>query len=279
MRLEHVPAEQPAAPATQAETGGVISGTVTDAQVHPLRNVEVHARTPAEIAGRPLARYLAQSDEQGTYSMEVSSYPYRLSAYIKVLYRGKQWKRQLHPTDDSADIVTPKGHISKDFRWQLSGLVPGQDPEGYTSYYGGYIQLQWGENSSNPSLLSPESIVQVTLTPTSPLIDGSIGKVLKLKRTIIAPTIREGPLDKTCYLHDIPIGSYRATAMLILPNGDTHPLSVSPNPGRVGGRMPGESVDLEFSPSFATSSDNLSLFLDFSLGRAVFNEIWGMLTQ
>jgi len=279
VRPEHVPTEQPVAPATQAETGGVISGTVTDAQGQPLRNVEVRAQTPAEIAGRPLARYVAQSDEQGTYSMEVSSYPYRLSASIKVLYRGKQWERQLHPTDDSADIVTPKGHIGKDFSWQLTGLVPGQDPEGYTSYYGGYIQLQWGENSSNPSLLSPEPILQVTLTPTSPLIDGSIGKVLKLKRTIKATTTREGPLERTCYLHDIPIGPYRATATLILPNGDIHPLSVSTNTERRGGRVPGESADLEFSPSFAKSSDNLSLFLDFSLGRAVFNEILGMLTQ
>ena len=157
VRPEAAPAEQPAVSATQAETGGVISGTVTDAQGHPLRNVEVHAQTPAEIAGRPLARYVAQSDEQGTYSMEVSSYPYRLSAYIKVLYRGKQWQRQLHPTDDSADIVTPKGHISKDFRWQLSGLVPGQEPDSYSSYYGGYIQVRWGIAITTFNPRSPSS--------------------------------------------------------------------------------------------------------------------------
>jgi predicted amidophosphoribosyltransferase len=35
VRPEHVPAEQLAAPATQSETGGVISGTATDAQGHP----------------------------------------------------------------------------------------------------------------------------------------------------------------------------------------------------------------------------------------------------
>src|SRR5258708_6780392 len=136
---EHVPAGQLAAPAAESQTGGGISGVITDAPGQPLPNVQGHPRTPTKNAGQPLAPYIAQSDEQGAYSIEVPSYPYELSTYVKVLYRGKQWEQQLHPTDDSADIVTLKGQISKDFRWQLTGLVPSRESDNYSSYFGGYI--------------------------------------------------------------------------------------------------------------------------------------------
>ncbi|MDQ3927491.1 MAG: hypothetical protein M3272_11035 [Actinomycetota bacterium] len=110
------------------------------------------------------------------------------------------------------------------FQWKLTGLQPGGDPNNPEQYYGGYIEVRFGDETGNvPNL--PEGItLRFTLTPAVPLIDGSNGQTAIRERTAAAMRTARGPVLNSSRLEDIPIGPYRITGELSQPGGRATPL-------------------------------------------------------
>jgi hypothetical protein len=113
--------------------------------------------------------------------------------------------------------------IVKDFRLVISGLKPGEAPDGINAFFGGAIGLADGSPNIEHSLKDrfPGSKVRLTLTPAGPLVDGSTG----------APVPIEMDSGQTRFVagrvQNIPLGTYRVTGALVLPNGQTKPLGIS----------------------------------------------------
>jgi len=110
----------------------------------------------------------------------------------------------------------------RNFRWQLTGRIPDLS----NAYFGGEIRLL-GDGT-----LKQSDTVEVTLTPTAPLVDGSAAQTI---------TRRVGAYD---FLYDVPVGQYTASIVAIGRNGARSPLKVGPNISPTGTSMP-----LAFSPS------------------------------
>jgi hypothetical protein len=112
------------------------------------------------------------------------------------------------------------------------------------TYYGAYIVVE----PSNQVLFEwpADAVVDFTLVPTGPLIDGSAGTALYYRRTVAALNTENAALGESKYLHDIPIGSYRLTARLTMPDGTVYQLGLATG---FGSGPFQESVDVEFQPS------------------------------
>ena len=96
--------------------------------------------------------------------------------------------------------------LVKDFVWKLNGLQAeeAEDNQWGTSNYGGTVLLD--ESPGVPNPLRPGSLIEITLTPDGPLVDGGSGRTLPFQRTW-------GQGFPT--LVDIPIGRYTATARIV----------------------------------------------------------------
>jgi len=138
-----------------------------------------------------------------------------LVAAAKIRYQGKLWTVDLWPTDNKPNGrgigdfqgIVDQG-VVRDFVFRQSGLRPRSEADADPkfgvgpSYYGGTLCLTTID-SREPFLRSRETfLVEVTLVPTGPMLDGSKGK------TITRTTV----FGRTMLLHDIPIGRYTMTA-------------------------------------------------------------------
>jgi len=192
---------------------------VLDAQGKPLPNAKVWVR-PAVTTG--LVEVHTGSDGRYTASSLVDV-PYYAQAWTTVTYANRQYCMRLGmPNASDYDAFVPTAGAVRNFRWQLSGPIPGLDG----AYFGGEIRLM-GDGSYKQS-----DSVEVTLTPTAPLIDGSAGK---------AVVRRVGAYD---FVRDVPVGQYSATVAVIGRNGAKTPLTVGPN---ISAGLP--SMPLAFAPS------------------------------
>lgn len=146
-------------------------------------------------------------------------------------YRGKTFCYRLASgsTGDYPPFV-PTGNLTRNFSWQLSGRIPDQEPYSDLGYFGGSLPLMAG--SSQQRWATQDDEIELTLTPSGPLIDGSAGTVLR--RTAPARGM----------VVDVPIGTYRVQATFIGASGRREPLQVSATDGDYA---PGATVT--FKPS------------------------------
>lgn len=199
--------------AAQAATG-TVQGQALDTAGKPLGGVQVWIK-PVVTTG--VAE--AVTDGKGRYTVPgLPPVGYRGYAWLAVPYRGKTFCYRLASAaggDDSPFV--PNGTLTRNFRWQLSGRIPDQEPYSDLGYYGGSLPLMAGFGQERWATQDDE--IELTLTPTGPLIDGSAGKVL----TRTAPA-RGMALD-------VPIGTYRVQATFIAASGKREPLTVSATDG------------------------------------------------
>lgn len=160
----------------------------------------------------------------------------------------------LSPSDGEADeFASNKGHVEN---WILKpyGIADRagvQDqPQYLNNYYGGAIVLEFLNEQSmmaGPKGLPFGSTVEVTLTPKGPLMDGSRGQTL-----VVRKVIKEGD-EMRLYVNNIPVGTYTISARDIQGSNAT-PINMretGPDRGRAFGISPKEangSAELMFRP-------------------------------
>lgn len=189
---------------------GSVQGQALDTRGRPLAGVQIWIK-PVVTTG--VAE--AVTDEQGRF--QVPGLPpvgYRAYAWLQVPYRGKTfcYRLALGSAGDDSPFV-PTGRLTRNFSWQLSGRIPDQEPYSDLGYFGGSLPLMAA--ASQERWATQDDEIELTLTPSGPLIDGSAGRVL----TRTAPA-RGMALD-------VPIGTYRVQATFIAASGRREPLQVS----------------------------------------------------
>lgn len=253
-------AEQVSLQSRIAPRPGFVTGTAFDTLGEPMQGAFVSITgTTFEQGQRTEFETVTGAD--GTYAVRVPDGRYQAKAWIDRNFAGQMFSRLLHPVTGSPNFEvdsTVGGNI--DFQWRLTGLTaystpPGSEP---SDFHGAAIDLSYcglpatayctveGTGVPATPIAPGGSTVTITLTPTGPLIDGSEGRVLEWRFVMTEQdpdypyggaaipgyenggggrlTLSQDWQYHSDYLLDIPLGSYRMTATVTLPDGTTQPL-------------------------------------------------------
>lgn len=188
---------------------GYITGIVLDQRGAPLKvssdqirvRVSGHRSDMAEVS----AFIPVQAD--GRFELKVPEGTYSLSGNLGISFQGEAFRLALEPVGGQGPDDSKAG-IAKEMRLKLTGLKPGMDPNNPYSYYGGHVRLQ--DRVMN---LPNDAKVTFTLTPTTPLVDGSQGKPLTFHTT--GKELKGLAVE----FKDIPLAKYRMTGAVTMPDG------------------------------------------------------------
>jgi hypothetical protein len=202
---------------------------VVDTRGDPLRGAAIWVETELYVGtpGRGL------SDADGRYLVTGLRLPYVYSAHARlpIAWDGRDWCLRLAPLTPSEESVFAAAEGAfRDFAWRLSGPVDGSlwGPDEDGSWWGGTVRLF-------PSFEDGryDRVIELTLTPTGPLVDGSVG----------APVVRTVDLATTLFALDIPLGPYDVSAVTLEADGARTPLRVAQT-----GSEPAAVAPLRFEP-------------------------------
>jgi hypothetical protein len=107
-------------------------------------------------------------------------------------YRGKMYALPLHPVDGQLDSISTDGEIENLVLLTYgptSAAKADDNPEYTGAYYGGGFTFGYSTREADDTLaprrwLVLDSVVEITLTPDGPLLDGSKGRVLVIRKKI-----------------------------------------------------------------------------------------------
>jgi hypothetical protein len=177
---------------TPTPTAGTVTGTALDTQGRPLANARV-SMEPALTTGSPMT---GRTGADGKYRIEgMLSIPFKPRAWTEVNFNGQRFCLRLAMPDAAQyDAFNPSAGAVRDFRWQLTGPIPDfvSDPE----YFGGKVNLDLTGDFTGSTL-------ELTFTPTSPLIDGSAASALTRTLSLTSGT---RPV-----IEDLPVANYTVT--------------------------------------------------------------------
>jgi hypothetical protein len=242
LRLEILGTSSSATTSEPGETSGglepyTVTGIVLDTKGQPLEGAIVRlyqdfvsGRT--EVTTGPDGRYKASS------SVQNASASYKIEAFLEVDYNGQTVCPKLAMPDpnDYTSFTLDEG-TERNFQWQLSGQVGN-----YENFFGGTISI-W--NSSQFSDTS--KAVELTLTPTGPLLDGSEGSV-------IVQEVLPGNME-TSSLNDIPVGPYTLEAALIGHDDSRTPINVA-SINQMGSYTPEVAIEWESTDNCGFGHDS-----------------------
>jgi len=194
---------------------GVIKGRVVDTRGQPVPGAGVYTGLANDnsVAG------WVRTDAQGNYQFTklALDVPYKLYAWVGVDYHGKKYCLRVSPeTSRDYDSAGLREGAIRNFRWRLQGRMEDSSfaPEEDGSWYGGTIRLfTYFEDNDY------KSIIELTLTPSGPLIDGSTGAVVT----------RNVDLQKSQFVLDIPAGAYKVSAARVKSDGTRVAARVGPS--------------------------------------------------
>jgi hypothetical protein len=226
---------------------GVVSGTIYDAHGRPFRipgaRVVVHIWGAG--AGGDRVGFDIPMDASGHYESRVPHGLYGFHARAWLPLNGETVCVDLEPLDgrptQTALDSTPG--LVRDFGLRLSGPVAGGDPRTIQGYYGGSLTVTDGANWKSPvfgamSRRYPAGTkVVVSLQPTGPAIDGSTPPPVRYEYDV--QKIQSGD-----HKVNIVLAAYRASAVLVTPDGHQRPLLVALLPDLNYGR----TVELVYRP-------------------------------
>jgi Carboxypeptidase regulatory-like domain len=219
------PDNTPSNPVPQPETFAV-TGVALDTQGKPIANAKVWIE-PAVTTG--LAE--TTTDAKGVYKMaSLPNVPYYAKAWTFVEYNGENFCLRLGmPKASDYGSFTVEHGVVRNFQWQLSGVI--EDLKEYDGYFGAEIRLFIDGDMKDGE-------VELTFTPTAPLVDGSQGQVITRKLNV----------NKALMVYDIPLGQYEVSGVL-LENGTRTPLHVGAESVWDGYNAQTETAALEFNPN------------------------------
>ena len=206
---------------------GTVQGQAVDHRGKPLAGIHVWIK-PGLTTG--VVDVLTGPD--GRYRVDgLPSLPYTAHAWYLVSDKGQTYCYRLaHPTAAEYQPFNAQGGTTRNFRWQLSGKIPGVEDYKGTGFYGGTLALLSAYREDMPGRLDSQDRLEVTLTPVGPLVDGSAGKQLVLKT------------NELSQLYDLPVGTYAASAVGVTPTGLRRPVLLA---GEYSGK-PTPSVTFTF---------------------------------
>ncbi|MBB6015396.1 hypothetical protein ACFP9V_20310 [Deinococcus radiopugnans] len=206
---------------------GTVQGQAVDHKGKPLAGLHVWIK-PGLTTG--VVDVLTGPD--GRYRVDGLPYlPYTAHAWYPVTYKGQTYCYRLaHPSAAEYQPFNAQSGTTRNFRWQLSGKIPGVEDYKGTGFYGGTLALPPAAYREDMGSLEAEDRLEVTLTPVGPLIDGSPGKKLVLKTNEISQ------------IYDVPVGTYAASAVAVTPAGARRPVLLA---GEYSGQ-PAPSVTFTF---------------------------------
>lgn len=142
----------------------------------------------------------------GTYKIPLSPGAWKVIASFQKEYNGQTYTLRLHT--DNSETFSEEGAV-RNATWKLEGRNP--DPSYNNAvFYGGQVDVSYHHTFD----YEVQEKVELTFTPSGPLIDGSEGKTYKLKRGD-----HYWP-ESTDRIEDLPIGRYMVKAVVKSEQGD-----------------------------------------------------------
>lgn len=188
-----------------------VTGVALDTKGQPLEGAIVRLRQDF-VSGRTEVTTGADGRYKASSSVQNASASYKIEAFIQVDYNGQTvCPRLAMPNPNDYTSFTLDQGAERNFQWQLTGQIGN-----YSSYFGATISL-WNSHA----FYDRAKAVEVTLTPTGPLIDGSESSV------IVREVLLEAPASDDA-LNDIPIGTYTLQAVLIGHDESRTPVGIGP---------------------------------------------------
>ena len=182
--------------ASMTETG-YATGTVRDTQGNPIAGAKILLDNSVFYNS-----YIHGSTrEDGTYRIKAQPGAWQAFASIKKAYNGRSYTLELLP--DNVDSFDDEGAV-RNFTWALEGRTPNNE----YGFYGGFIQL-----STDYGFDDDMEDIELTMTPSGPLIDGSPGKTLRLR-------MGDRYWVDRYQVEDVPIGRYMLKATVKSDDGD-----------------------------------------------------------
>lgn len=185
-----------------------VTGVVLDTKGQPLEGAIVRLEQDfvsgrTEVSTGPDGRYKASS------SVQNASASYTIDAFVNVPYNGQTiCQRLAMPNPNDYNSFTLDQGAERNFQWQLSGRIGN-----YETFLGGTLSL-WRVSDFSDDVKA----IELTLTPTGPILDGSEGSV-------IVQEVPTGNLESAS-LSDVPIGPYQVKVMLIGHDGSRSPINI-----------------------------------------------------
>lgn len=241
---------------------GIIKGTATTTDGQPIKSFGGSISGYSSKSGQRVSANIDGTN--GKYSTDVGPGQFATRAWTDVEYNGRKYRIDLDATDGKGVLTKQdtKPGVVKNFKWKLDGFRVDCDARGTDRFYshcGGSINFNpeghgieyWSgikkdyKHKPEPKIPA-DAIVELTLTPDGPLIDGSKGKpvVLTLK-----PADIKGYMDRIT--RGIPIGRYKVTAKATLADRSSKALKVTPFHSfkEADAPAPAEEAVLEFVQS------------------------------
>lgn len=230
-----------------AKKPGFLRGYVKDANGKPLQGAYVMINPPTVFGSGFTKRSItARTDARGLYEVPVPSGGCTVwCAGYGVDYNGIRLALPLHPVDGSLDSIPKDRGDIENFVLLTYGVANpatvNDNPVYSGGYYGasftvGYSAREANDTFSPADWLTLGSEIEITLTPDGPLLDGTAGRPLVIRKKLTSSTYFQ--------VNNIPIGRYTVRATLI-ENGKTAPLRLTDNSHspRKGGMTPKETND------------------------------------
>lgn len=224
---------------------GYLRGYVKDPTGKPVVGAWVMARSSAVGGFGSSAK--GKTDAKGYYEIPVPWGVARVwCAGHAMTYHGVRIAVPLHPADGEVDdFATKKGHVENMVLWTygtVSEAGVSENPTFSGNYYGasfsiGYT-LREGKNDlfASPGSLNEGAEIEVKLTPEGPLLDGSRGETLLLRKKLTDTSFFQ--------VNNVPIGRYRIEVRMVNDGeGNSGPLRLRDNSRHLGkgGLEPKES--------------------------------------
>jgi hypothetical protein len=196
---------------------GYLRGFVKDAKGKPLAGATIGVRS--SVVGGYYSGASSKTDARGYYEIQVpwGAAEFYCAGYT-VDYGDGRAALGLHPADGDADsFASANGHVEN---WVLLpyGIADrdgaSENPAYSNNYYGGSFYLDYSVGDSRPAFADDYSLpagseIELTLTPSGALLDGSAGR-----RFVFRKQVREDGANRFT-ANNIPIGSYEVTARLL----------------------------------------------------------------
>jgi hypothetical protein len=239
--------EMPKSPAFPkiAKKPGYLRGYVKNSAGKPLAGAKVMALTSA--FGGFGSGTTGETNEQGYYEIKLPSGVARYwCAGYAVTYHGVRIASTLRPADGKMSDFDSKQGAVKNWVFLPYGIVDeatvSDNPKYSGGYFGASFTVGYWVDDPDPSRhlaggVSVGDMIEITLTPQGPLIDGSTG------RTIIIRNKVESAFSGF-QVNNVPVGRYSISAKLTR-DGKTENLRLKENIRRdaKGGLMPKVTED------------------------------------